>query len=431
VSEAQVVFFGIGNHAETVFESLNRKFAPVAYGDGLKDNQGTRFRGMLVLSLEQAEVRHPGCQYYLTVDPWAKPYFTEFLIAGGVDRSRVINYEKYKEYSSCWLLENNMRYIYSSNLHSLGLFFCCSDFGKNKSPGVPLLRGAHDETMHSYIELRDRIIDGLSNPSDTQNPCHGCRGIAKGLWPIDRHIRCVSLGFRSICNFKCSYCKAPVGVPPATDVEELLPLLRFMREHRHIDTDTQMQISAGEISVHPLRGKILEELQDYPCVIFTNAGVYNDQIGKMLSMGRSELYPSIDAGTRSTFAKIKGVDLFDGVCENLARYSSDGFVHLKYIVLPGLNDNEADMDGFICLCRRLGIRAVDISRDDADRKAFSVHTINTVAKMIRGLQELGVNVAVPDHYFGAVPEDKKRIVEKLIDSKCALGEHSSAPAAPV
>jgi adenine C2-methylase RlmN of 23S rRNA A2503 and tRNA A37 len=45
------------------------------------------------------------------------------------------------------------------------------------------------------------------------------------------------------------------------------------------------------------------------------------------------------------------------------RYSSSGKVTLKYIMLPGINDNEEDIDGFIALCKAAGTSYVQISYD--------------------------------------------------------------------
>jgi molybdenum cofactor biosynthesis enzyme MoaA len=176
-------------------------------------------------------------------------------------------------------------------------------------------------------------------------------------------------------------------------------------------------LAAGEISVHPLRDRILTELQDNQCWIYTNASVYNGKIGEMLAKGHSRIYPSIDAGTPETFARIKGVNLFDKVCENLYRYSLDGLVHLKYIILPGINDDDADIDGFIALCERLKIRDVDITRDMDRLDAFSDRTICTIARMLDELQRLGIKATAPDNTFDATPNDKLRLEERLRELK--------------
>jgi pyruvate-formate lyase-activating enzyme len=186
-----------------------------------------------------------------------------------------------------------------------------------------------------------------------------------------------------------------------------------MKERGIIDTDTTIQYSGGEISIHPLENEILAELQDHPCVILTNANIYSEKIGEILSKGRSRLYPSIDAGTHDTFAKIKGVDAFDKVRENLTRYAADGFVHLKYIILPGVNDNERDIDGFVRLCKTTKIAAVDITRECHSVAPFGDGTIGMIARMMRGLREVGVAAVLADYAYSSAPGDRVRVEERL------------------
>jgi pyruvate-formate lyase-activating enzyme len=415
---AQVVFFGAGGYAETVFAELNGSYAPVAYGDNDPKKQGTRFMGLPVLSLGEIEAGYPGCRFYLTVDVQAKPYVTESLVTRGVDASRIINFEKYNRYKSCWQLERCMYYFLSQ--FERALTFCCSDFGKNFPDRVSICNGAHDETMRNFYVTLDRIIEELNAPAETpaQNACVGCRNAKDGLWRNDRRISLMNFRPPSICNFKCSYCKSrdeTLDASFSVDMEEALSFLRFVKEKRIIDADTAIHFAAGEISVHPLRDKILAELQEHCCWIYTNASVYNDAIGKMLSKGKSRVYPSIDAGSRETFAKIKGVDLFDKVCENLRRYSLDGLVHLKYIVLPSVNDNEANVEGFIDLCGRLKIGVVDVVRDFHNMGAYGDSTIEMAARMLDGLQKIGVKASLSENAFDATSPDKLLIEERLAE----------------
>jgi hypothetical protein len=128
---------------------------------------------------------------------------------------------------------------------------------------------------------------------------------------------------------------------------------------------------------------------------------------------------SLDAGTRETFAKIKGLDLFDKVCDNLVRYSSKGPVRLKYIILPGLNDNEADIDGFVALCVRLKATAVDVTRELSDMAQFGGHTIGMIARMLDGLQVSGIKASAMDTAYAGAPDDVRRIEEKLAELRSA------------
>jgi hypothetical protein len=419
MSESQVVFFGAGKYAVEIFEAANKKYAPVAYGDNDPKKQGTRFMGLDVLSVGQIEARHPGCRYYLTVDVHPKLYVTESLLAAGIDRSRIINFGEYKRYKSCFYLEYAL--LYRSFKNPNVIHFCCSNWGKNQSPAIQQIGNAYDETMREFYATRDRIIEELNSPTGAQCPCMGCHSVKEDLWFGDRRVRYLDVSYSSFCNFKCSYCD-PVNntiSDSCAQAEDAVAFLRFLKERFHIMPDTVIGLASGEISIHPLRDKILTEIQDNPCHIFTNASSYNKKIGELLSGGKSCLKPSIDAGTRETFAKIKGVDLFDRVCENLARYSLDGPVYPKYIVLPGVNDNERDVAGFIDLCGCLKIKAVAISRNWRCMDPFGHHTIDAVAYMLDELQRQGVMASLLDEAYSSAPGCQRRIEERLAELRSA------------
>jgi molybdenum cofactor biosynthesis enzyme MoaA len=81
---------------------------------------------------------------------------------------------------------------------------------------------------------------------------------------------------------------------------------------------------------------------------------------------RGRLYISIDAGTRSTYARVKGIDFFDKIRGNLMKYSKAvGFspYEIKYIFIPEVNDSIADVDGFVALCESVCANHVLISYD--------------------------------------------------------------------
>ena len=97
----------------------------------------------------------------------------------------------------------------------------------------------------------------------------------------------------------------------------------------------------------------------------TNASKFDDYLADCISGGRCIICVSVDAGTHETYAKVKGIDCFEKVRDNLKKYSNidRGVVALKYIFLPNVNDNEDDIMGFIELCCKLNPGFVYLSFD--------------------------------------------------------------------
>jgi MoaA/NifB/PqqE/SkfB family radical SAM enzyme len=99
----------------------------------------------------------------------------------------------------------------------------------------------------------------------------------------------------------------------------------------------------------------------YSIDLSTNGIFYEKYIPKALrETPNSYMIISVDAGTRETFKKIKGVDEFDNVIKNLAKYvkeakETSNRIMAKYMILEGINDNREEIDKWIEVCQSIGI----------------------------------------------------------------------------
>jgi len=414
VNEERVVFFGTGEYAESVFEALYKKFAPVAYCDNeLKKNVRHFFLGLPVLLIEQVEAKYPGCLYYLTVDAESKPLAIESLVGKGVDRTRIINFEVFNRYDSCPELEGHM--CYSSIRGVPALSFCLPVFDADRSPCILIEGSEYDRATRTFFDTRDRIINSLNHADDgkAENPCLGCRKVKDGLWPADRRLRTLYIDNPQHNVIRSSGQFSEATRASGTDFEGALSFIRFLKAKGIIDSNTGIHLEADELLCHPLQDDILSVVLGNPCTIYTNASQFSEKIDEALTTERAKLYVSMDAGTRGTYAKVKRADIFDKVCENIRRYSLGGFVHLRYNILPGVNDNKADIDGFIGLCSRLKVKAVDISRDASDMVPFGEHTIDMFVRFAYELKNrAGGTINLLDETFSANPIDLLRVKEE-------------------
>jgi molybdenum cofactor biosynthesis enzyme MoaA len=166
--------------------------------------------------------------------------------------------------------------------------------------------------------------------------------------------------------------------------------------------------TAGEISIHPRRKEICETLQMCDnSSIFTNAIVYDEHISALLSSGRARIVVSVDAGTRDTFMKVKSVDAFSLVCDTLRRYSreSNDAIDLKFIFLPGVNDNEVDISGFVALASEIRCSSIMISMD-----IFNAHLIsNHMVSMAEHLWKKAKNVSISCEIVPSALADRMEI----------------------
>lgn len=89
---------------------------------------------------------------------------------------------------------------------------------------------------------------------------------------------------------------------------------------------------------------------------------------KGIANGTVEVTVSIDAGTKKTHKQIKMVDSYDKVIENLRRYSKaqkkyKKQVTTKYIIVPGINDNEQEIYAWLLLNKELEIKVTALDID--------------------------------------------------------------------
>ena len=90
---------------------------------------------------------------------------------------------------------------------------------------------------------------------------------------------------------------------------------------------------------------------------------YSTAIDEAFKNNRLEMLLSLDSGSRETYKKIKNVDMFDTVIENLKKYTSacefaKENIILKYIILDGINDNKEELGKFFDIVQKLGVRNV-------------------------------------------------------------------------
>ncbi len=166
------------------------------------------------------------------------------------------------------------------------------------------------------------------------------------------------------CNLNCSYCIVKNTFQGVEyDFDALLRTLRtsgMLAEGPYFDWG-----GAGEPTLYPGFGALTEELlaEGGHGLVYSNALRFSEVIEWGLR-GRLSLTCSVDAGTSETYAAVRGVDGFERVWTNIARYVAAGAsnVAVKYIVTAD-NASEGEIAAFVRRCQREGVRRVIISRD--------------------------------------------------------------------
>jgi pyruvate-formate lyase-activating enzyme len=242
-----------------------------------------------------------------------------------------------------------------------GFMTCCHDPNGVEQPYA----GSFEETIERYYTYCEKLRHDLN--AGKPNSCTGCYKLSDGRAEDDLKIKRVSLTSSLVggysCNFKCCYCGYVGEKSKSEDSGSLYELIRQIGNLLDI---SYLGFNVGEIGVLPYKHEILQfwKNKKWKGDISTNGSIYLEGISDLLRDELIQIIVSLDAGTAKTFAKIKGVDFFEKVVKNIEKYAeTGGDISLKYIILDGINCNNADVDGFVSIASKINTNQVIISRD--------------------------------------------------------------------
>ena len=293
-----------------------------------------------------------------------------------------------KKYRSCSYIDRfhlnfNGLNGHQDNCNNTGCIeFCCLSL----SPGVASCNEG-SESIKRIKQKRDAIIIeskllSLNKDIGTKNnttTCDKCPFFKERTENGDGLIHFVNINmYPAPCQCKCIYCgvhNSESGIINEKSTEcytNMFNAIQWAESTGMIAADAIWQVASGEIAIHPYKDKILKLVRDKNVRILTNSFIYDEGVAEILNENcLASINLSIDAGTSKTWNKVKGVNNFDNVLKNLEKYSACSIrpeqVTLKYIILPGINDNLEDYQGIIDIMKQLKIKKLIISRDNRFR----------------------------------------------------------------
>ena len=243
--------------------------------------------------------------------------------------------------------------------------------------------------------------------------CKDCVNTAFKEWDEDDYIDYLLLTPWVPCNSNCIYCDAPRDkyVLEHTKPYKVLPLIKDMIKNNILKKDGTIDFAGGEPTIYCEFEDLLHEFikNDFNrIIIHTNAIKKSNSIIKGLKKGVVRTLVSIDAGSKEIHRKVKQVDSYDKVWNNLKEYAKHqpkgaDYVKAKYIIVPGLNDSEDEINMWLHKCKDINIKSVVLNldfrwiMDNVDKDLMPIynlmqHTLNTAL-------ELGMNCELYGQIF--------------------------------
>ena len=380
-----VIIYGAGMEGENLVFSLKENFSaePVCFCDGDQAKWHQKLLHIEILSIDEALDSYPEAFIYISSSLHKHQIIGYLTEQKGINPQQIINYERVEKRKSCALLETQMVVMNHK------LQFCCSDFGKKTSPALEF-NGNYRFSIKKFLDLRNDFIDRISHSLPTS--CDGCPCIEETYYAVDKRIEELAFSENGVCNLSCCYCEsiAKCNKQVTTDIQ-LQDVLDNLIKQKCINESLRVDVACGEISVHPQKSEIYKTLFGYTGEVLTNSVLYDNELASLLYNGYT-IMVSVDAGTAETYLKVKGKNVFDTVRKNLKKYYQNGNVQLKFIFLPGVNDNVQDINGFLELCKEIKASLVLISYDFRQSKIIPSKTKEMVAYFFNEAQEVHLPV---------------------------------------
>ena len=329
-------------------------------------------------------------------------------------------------YKSCNIILHGLCFF--SNM----LVSCCFSPNDKVNGGLPPVlyeqyKGEiipKDELFRKIREYSDQFKNG-SCPKE----CLGCFRIEEKDWDESEYIDYITITHYSTCNADCVYCSNNLEPEERTnDTYEVLPFLRYLKNEGVLKEGMELCIGGGEFTIYKECEDILKEfcLNNFAKLfVATNAIKYSENLHKSIEYGSANVLISLDSGCRETFKKIKRVDSFNKVVENLKKYASfEGAkdrITLKYIIIPGMNDNIGEFKKFIKIIKSVGLKRAGIDIDCRYLRHVNNKINPFYVKLAKKMKDIGVGMDC-DVYFHtfmqqALAQEKngKSYFQNLID----------------
>lgn len=238
---------------------------------------------------------------------------------------------------------------------------CC--ISHNDGRGLPILIENYNGEIIDWekiFEIKEKRV--AAQKQETIYDCAGCYHLYDYEFKGEKKISEFHFSHSRVCNAKCVYCSPDNNA--GTTNYNTYPIIKDLIEKGYYKTGGEATMQGGEPTLMQNFEELVDLFLEYGTKIRVHSsGIkYSEKVAKALSQNKGCVVISIDSATKETYLKIKRVDAFDLVCESIKKYAqaSNDNVIIKYVLIPGYNDNIQEIDKFFKLMKSMGVKKVAI-----------------------------------------------------------------------
>lgn len=277
---------------------------------------------------------------------------------------------------------------------------------------------------NAFVKNEQRRLDIIKNLQQDRIPekCQLCPWLKEDDWKeFDNKIYKITVFNWKHCNAACFYCSVHSTFSEKVQKSEYydsLPIVQKLIDEDRITPDSFIAFMGGEPTTLEEFPEIVKMLLGKGCKIevLTNGIKYDPVISELLKAGNNSICISLDCGLKESYKRIKRVDKFNEVTENIKRYIAEAGdnsnkVKIKYIIMPRVNDNKKEIDAWLDFCKEAGVKTISRAVNHSDskmntkNKMIEISVINTYNYIEKHAKKLGIYVE-PEPWADAIIENK-------------------------
>jgi pyruvate-formate lyase-activating enzyme len=403
--EQTVIFYGAGRYAARNLERWKSEgLTPVCFADAGIRKHGTQFGGYDIISLQAAVETYPNYVLYITLAHDILKEARDSLLSAGIPDLRIRFADKVERRFGCDNIGTCLNLVTNK-------VYLCAYHGVEHNEDYSFGYSSFDDAEQKYIEHSERLLNLFREGRAAA--CEKCPMNKDGWYSARPQIETVILGSGfadDVCNYRCSYCVIRRDYKPKEGeyVHKFSDIFEDFAKSYH-GRPIHLSLANREMTVNPLANYVFDTIAKEPwsLEVVTNCSTYNDKICRMAFDGKPvNICVSLDAGTSETYTKVKAADRYETVIENLRRYNNAGVkIYLKFILLPGTNDTEDDITGFIGVCRELRPDTVMITLDRYSYGNTDNHGMKLLLRIVSECKAMGLTVSANDFHLGGSARD--------------------------